>query len=809
MPPRKRRLTRKQQENEESNAATGDTEAASASGDNEQETKSRSTRTAANKRTRASEKQEAEHEASHESGTQDASIPTKKAKTAKKQVQPDDDHEANKTEQPNNESPKEEANGDYEADDSELLEKPTEILEAEQKVLKEDRYDMDAWNILINFAKSQPPEVARETFEELLNVFPTAAEYWRLYAEKEHNAGNIEEAEGILSRCLLAIPDPQLWKFYLDFVHDTKLSPALEKQRQEQEQNAEHREGEQEVLAARVEISKAYDFALQHIGKVHGTDEIWRQYLKFLKQDLGAGSQYEQNQKKDALRRQYQEALKAPLDCIDAIWQEYNAFAKENNDSVTEEDKRNYERSKKAAQHRSQRWTNIQLYLLPRPLRRGDDSAFRNKLANQVALWRQLLQYEASNPLELEDEQHQALMRIQYEQSLLAMQYMPDIWQDWALFEIDHENTDEAAEIYDRALQNIPDCATLSFVVADFYELSDNRSKAQEVYEKLLQDAPSPVAFIQYQRFMRRYDGIKGARKVFSRARKSPQICPAIFLAAAQLEFHANRAPDVAVNVLELGRKKFPEDVEYAVAYLNFIAPISEDNNMRALFENILLSVPVEKARPIWDMYLDYELRRAQSGGSLEKVAMVEARRAQKYPQDDSQTPSPFLRLLHRYQHWGLLPDGAPDQDMLSRYRVRPRLFHTSSGGYFNAEDPVPEGLQDFLPSSFTMRNQHKFASGPVESQQDQAQEASKRPIPPNTPEFLHKMIRLIPMQDGEQPPPDAEINYVLNSFKECDLPPPPAENGEAQHATDSSGSDLYRQRQRQQMEATGALDLK
>jgi hypothetical protein len=243
---------------------------------------------------------------------------------------------------------------------------------------------------------------------------------------------------------------------------------------------------------------------------------------------------------------------------------------------------------------------------------------------------------------------------------------------------------------------------------------------------------------------------------------------------------------------------------------LNFIAPISEDNNMRALFENIILSVPKEKARPVWDMYLDYELRRAQSGGSLEKVANVEARRAEKYPQDDSETPSPFLRLLHRYQHWGLLPDGAPDQDMLSRYRVRPRLFHTSSGGYFNAEDPVPERLQEFLPSAFTMRNQHKTSSESAASEQkEKSSEASQRPIPPNTPEFLHKLVRLLPMQVGEQPPSDAEINYLLNSYKECEIPPAPVENGDTQSTADSSGSDLYRQRQRQQMEATGVLDLK
>lgn len=631
------------------------------------------------------------------------------------------------------------------------------------------------------------------------------AEYCRMYAEKQHAAGNWEEVDRILSSHLLHIPDPKLWKFYLDYVHDVKLRPALEKLKQEREKNVQDGEAKQEVHAARFEVANAYEYALGRLGRCHGTDDIWWQFIRFLKEEE-AESMYEESQKRDALRRAYRRALTVPLNSIDTLWQEYNTFERGLEQSVDEQDKRNYERSKKVSQQRLQKWGNIQFYLLPRPLREGDNAAIRQQFSRQVALWRHLLAYEASNPLELSEEDHRELMRVQFEQALLSMQFLPDIWEDWASFEINRDNTDEADEIYDRALENIPDCATLAFVVADFHELSDNRSKAQNIYEKLLEVSPSPMAYIQYQRFMRRYDGIKGARKVFRRARKSPHICPSIFLAAAQLEFHANRLPNVAVNILELGRKKFPEDVDYAAAYLNFISPISEDNNMRALFENILSSVPGEQARPIWDMYLDYEIRRAQGGGSLEKVAKIEARRAHKYPEDENQVPSPFLRLLHRYQHWGMLPDSVPDKDMLYRYRVKPRLFHTASGGYFNAEEPIPETLQGYLPDSFGIQNQRRKTTVAEDHQQKEGQTSLKRPIPPNTPEFLHKLVSLIPFVENEQSPSEAEVNYRIQTFQDCELPESPEQNGETRNG--SSGSDLYRQRQRQQMEATGALEL-
>lgn len=54
----------------------------------------------------------------------------------------------------------------------------------------------------------------------------------------------------------------------------------------------------------------------------------------------------------------------------------------------------------------------------------------------QVELWRKYIQWEKSNPLNTEEYSHYAKRVIfAYEQALLCLGYMPDIWYEAALFQ--------------------------------------------------------------------------------------------------------------------------------------------------------------------------------------------------------------------------------------------------------------------------------------------------------------------------------------------------------------------------------------
>ena len=103
----------------------------------------------------------------------------------------------------------------------------------------------------------------------------------------------------------------------MDFVTDTKLSPALKESAAaavtpgvvtDTAGPAVHPATEA-VLKARQEISSVYDFALEQGGLSIGAEPIWRSYISFL-QAAPAENLYETSQKRDALRRAYQRAVR-------------------------------------------------------------------------------------------------------------------------------------------------------------------------------------------------------------------------------------------------------------------------------------------------------------------------------------------------------------------------------------------------------------------------------------------------------------------------------------------------------------------
>jgi len=87
------------------------------------------------------------------------------------------------------------------------------------------------------------------------------------------------------------------------------------------------------------------------------------------------------------------------------------------------------------------------------------------------------------------------------------------------------------------------------------------------------------VVWVMYMRFARRAEGIKAARGVFGKARKSPYPTWHVFEASAMMEYHANKDSAVAIRIFELGFKLFSEDVDYVVRYSNFLLSINDDTS--------------------------------------------------------------------------------------------------------------------------------------------------------------------------------------------------------------------------------------
>ncbi|KAI9304476.1 hypothetical protein BJ944DRAFT_256292 [Cunninghamella echinulata] len=137
------------------------------------------------------------------------------------------------------------------------------------------------------------------------------------------------------------------------------------------------------------------------------------------------------------------------------------------------------------------------------------------------------------------------------------------------------------------------------------------------------------LVWIAYMRFARRTDGIKAARALFSRARKTSNRTYHVFIASALMEYHNSKDATVAGKIFGLGNKSFADNEAYVCEYLDFLIQMNDDNNTRALFERSLASLPPEKSTAVWRKFMEYE----NKYGDLASVQNVESRLREVVPE--------------------------------------------------------------------------------------------------------------------------------------------------------------------------------
>ncbi|KAH9843581.1 Suf-domain-containing protein [Rhodofomes roseus] len=152
------------------------------------------------------------------------------------------------------------------------------------------------------------------------------------------------------------------------------------------------------------------------------------------------------------------------------------------------------------------------------------------------------------------------------------------------------------------------------------------------------------IAWVSYMRFARRAEGLKPSRAIFGKARKERWTPWEVYEAAAIMEYHCNKAADVANRIFEKGMESFSDEVEFVLRYLGFLISINDENNARALFERVIGTFPPEKARPLWERWSKYEYQY----GDLEAAHKLEKRMAEAYPNDP-----PIKRFAERYKYLG------------------------------------------------------------------------------------------------------------------------------------------------------------
>lgn len=302
----------------------------------------------------------------------------------------------------------------------------------------------------------------------------------------------------------------------------------------------------------------------------------------------------------------------------------------------------------------------------------SEASAVQVTTSHQILLWKRLINYEKTNPQKLDAIALHTRVTFTYNQCLLCLYYFPEIWFDFAKYEIETGHVDNSITVFERALTALPDCFLIYFIYADTLESLKNIKAAKEVYEKLVNYVQSEnylndnsnqqvLIYIQYMKFARRTEGIKAAREVFKVGRKSKYVDYHLYAAAALMEWQQNKDIQVARSIFDLGMNKYSNIPQFLMEYINFLIHLNEENNIRVLFERAVAQLPKDKSKEIWYLYQAFEY----SNGDLSAFSKVEARRIKLFPEDDPSS-SGILTMVNRYRYLDLWPCNTSELDSFS-----------------------------------------------------------------------------------------------------------------------------------------------
>lgn len=479
-----------------------------------------------------------------------------------------------------------------------------------------DKYDTEAQEALLEEGVRDPNR-EREAFDNFLEVFPTAGAVWNRYVQRELEKRQYEYVDNLFKKCLVPSVNVELWMTYLKYVVESTMASKLG------------------PLDRKTKIRECFEFSLGHIGLDMGANVVWEEYIAWLKKEG-----YDPNFICDIFVR----ALSNPMHKLDQLWRDYEKFTEKLQRPNSNEVSAKYATAKRVYDERLKHTEGLTKNALARPPRNNITDL------HQAKLWKQLIDYEKSNPQDLDEDKLSARVAFTFNQALVTLYHYPEIWHQAALYQLSIGSTETAKRVYASAITVLKDCLLINFQFTDFLELHNFTTEADGLYKRLCQQfAQNPLVWIQYMYFARRVHGIQAGRKLFFKARKQPNASFHVYVAAAQLEYYVNKDENVARNIYELGYHQFENNPAFLKHYVDFLYHRSEDSHMRVLFEKILTNLPNTQALELWNQFLQFET----VCGNLEPAYKLQARRASAYPGMD---PSGILAAVQRYRFLDLWP---------------------------------------------------------------------------------------------------------------------------------------------------------
>ena len=501
-------------------------------------------------------------------------------------------------------------------------------------------------------------------------------------------------------------------------------------------------------------MAKAYDYALDHIGIDHLSYPIWNEYVHFLKNVDATGS-YAENQKITATRKIYQRGIVNPMSNIEQFWKDYVHYEQSINPIIA--DKMTNDRAK---EYMKARQVANEYQAVTRGLNRNAPSippTGSSEEVRQAEGWRRYIAWEKANPLKCEDE-NEVVKRVvfAYEQALLCMGHHPDIWFEYASYLDDHAKSlgekadsakkfsDDAAAVFERAINTLLRSNTLLHVAyADFEEARNRKQKATEIYEKLLTEptlTDPTLVYVHYMRYIRRSEGMKNFRAVFKKAREDTRSCHQVYTASALIEYLCHKDRNVATKIFELGLKRYPAEVDFILAYIEYQKTSNEENNTRVLFERVLTSgLEGEKSIEVWNKFLEFEA----NVGDLASIMKVQKRRAAAV-EKSSKARTATSWLVDRYKFMDLLPCSPAE---------------LKSVGY-ETKSPAGPSLSNGFSNNRVNGDAHINAAQP---QREKVMKPDVRQMIPFKPVYPSHLVQGVPhsVRGGVFPPPPAVASLL------------------------------------------------
>ncbi|KAF1803012.1 hypothetical protein FB192DRAFT_1421002 [Mucor lusitanicus] len=185
------------------------------------------------------------------------------------------------------------------------------------------------------------------------------------------------------------------------------------------------------------------------------------------------------------MRRAYQKAVTIPLNNVEHLWKEYDQW--ENN--------LNRLTAKKFLGEKSSAYMTARTAL--REMRLFTDNINTNVVslppkwtANELAqldLWKNYIQWEKSDPLQLEDDT--AVMdrvAYTYQQAFLVLRLYPEIWYSFASYYLELNKPEKSLSILKQGIEIMPTSLLLNFSYAELCESRRQLDDARQAYDQLV-----------------------------------------------------------------------------------------------------------------------------------------------------------------------------------------------------------------------------------------------------------------------------------------------------------------------------------